>query len=104
MLLATREQSFIRLVNSVPGAFLYKDILFSINGICFDRVIYKERSKHKQKRVPNFFELFCGAYGTRNRLAALLAKNSDPGSRGEYIQKKKKPCGFFLRCVRDSNP
>ena len=50
MLLATREQSFI-----VPGAFLYKDILFSINGICFDRVIYKERSKHKQKRVPNFF-------------------------------------------------
>ena len=55
MLLATREQSFIRLVNSVPGAFLYKDILFSINGICFDRVIYKERSKHKQKRVPKFF-------------------------------------------------
>ena len=49
-------------------------------------------------------ELFCGAYGPRNRLAALLAKNPDPGSRGKYIQKKKKPCGFFLRCVRDSNP
>ena len=41
---------------------------------------------------------------SRNQLAALLAKNPDPGSRGEYIQKKKKPCGFFLRCVRDSNP
>ena len=35
---------------------------------------------------------------------ALLAKNPDPGSRGGYIQKKKKPFGFFLRCVRDSNP
>ena len=31
-------------------------------------------------------------------------KNPDPGSRGGYIQKKKKPFGFFLRCVRDSNP
>ena len=33
---------------------------------------------------------------------ALLAKNPDPGSRGECI-KKKKPFGFFLRCVRHFN-
>ena len=66
------------------------------------RSLCQANTNKKESQIS--LELFCGAYGTRNRLAALLAKNPDPGSRGEYIQKKKKPCGFFLRCVRDSNP
>ena len=66
------------------------------------RSLCQANTNKKESQIS--LELFCGAYGTRNRLAALPAKNPDPGSRGEYIQKKKKPFGFFLRCVRDSNP
>ena len=72
--------------------------------LCLQRTLTPGHGESIYKKRRNLAVSSCGAYGTRNRLAALLAKNPDPGSRGEYIQKKKKPCGFFLRCVRDSNP
>ena len=103
---ATREQSFIRLVNSVPGAFLYKDILFSINGICFGRVIYKERSKHKQKRVPNFFgTLLAVRTGLVTGLPLCLQRTLTPGH-GESIYKKRRnlavsSCGAYGTRTRD---
>ena len=58
------------------------------------RSLCQANTNKKESQIS--LELFCGAYGTRNRLAALLAKNPDPGSRGEYIQKKEETLRFLL--------
>ena len=66
--------------------------------------IINQRAFVKQTQTKNesqiSLELVCGAYETRNRLAALLAKNPAPGSRGEYIQKKEEETLRFLLAVR----
>ncbi len=46
---------------------------------------------------------FCGAYGTRNRLVACVAKrskNPDPEGTGESDMQQKKPPKGWLSAVR----
>ncbi len=67
------------------------------------RSLCQANTNKKESQIS--LELFCGAYGTRNQLAALLAKNPDPGSRGEYIQKRRNlavsSCGAYGTRTRD---
>ena len=59
----------------------------------------------KQKRVPNFFGTrFAVRTGLVTGLPLCLQRTLPPGHGESIYKKKKKPCGFFLRCVRDSNP
>ena len=59
MLLATREQSFIRLVNSVPGAFLYKDILFFLlTAYVLTELYIKKEANTSKKESQISLELF----------------------------------------------